>query len=149
MQPFQETGPVTCDADFDTSHVRGKTAIVTGGANGMGEAYVRHLVAAGAFVVFGDVDEQAGKQIESELNGNAQFVVCDVTQWKHQLAMFKQALANSPKKRVDIVIANAGISGFDDVFHNKPELEEPEEPGLQILKVNGIGVLYTSKMALH
>ena len=149
MQPYQDTGPVTPDADFDTSHVKGKTAVVTGGANGMGEAYVRHLVKAGAFVVFGDVDKETGKQIESELDGKAQFVVCDVREWQDQLAMFKQALANSPNHRVDFVIANAGITGFDDVFHGKPELEEPEEPGLNILKVNGIGVLYTSKLALH
>jgi NAD(P)-dependent dehydrogenase (short-subunit alcohol dehydrogenase family) len=150
MQPYQDKGPVTCDTNFDTSNVKGKTAVVTGGANGMGEAYVRSLVRAGAFVVFGDLDEQSGRRLESDLGADkAQFVVCDVAQWKHQLAMFKQALANSPSKTVDIVIANAGISGFDDVFHNQPELEEPEEPKLTILKINGIGVLYTSKLAIH
>ena len=149
MHEYQNKGPVTCDANFDTSNVKGKTAVITGGANGMGEAYVRHLVAAGAFVVFGDVDDQTGHKLEGELNGKAQYVTCDVTQWKHQLAMFKQAIANSPNHRVDFVIANAGISGFDDVFHVKPEEEDPEEPKLQILKINGIGVLYTSQLALH
>ena len=149
MEQYEASGAVTCDTDFDTSNVKGKTAIVTGGANGMGEAYVRELVKAGAFVVFGDIDEQAGKKIESELDGKAQFVQCDVSQWKPQLEMFKQALANSPNHRVDIVIANAGISGFDDVFHQKLELDEPEEPQLTILKINGIGVLYTSKLAIH
>lgn len=150
MQPYEDHGPVHSNVDFSTSHVQGKTAVVTGGANGIGEAYVRHLVRAGAFVVFGDIDESCGRQIESELGRDkAQFVVCDVTQWKPQLAMFKHALAHSPNHRVDIVIANAGIAGFDDVFHNKPELEEPEEPMLNIVKVNGLGVMYTSKLALH
>lgn len=46
----------------------------------------------------------------------AQFVKCDVTKWNDQLAMFKQAVANSPNKRVDIAIANAGIAGHDPVF---------------------------------
>jgi NAD(P)-dependent dehydrogenase (short-subunit alcohol dehydrogenase family) len=150
MQPYEDHGPVHPNTDFPTDHVQGKTAIVTGGANGIGEAYVRHLVRAGAFVVFGDVDEESGRHIESELGTDkAQFVVCDVTQWKPQLEMFKHALTNSTKHRVDIVIANAGISGSDDVFHNNPGLEEPEEPMLNIVKVNGLGVLYTTKLALH
>lgn len=37
---------VDCDVDFDTSNLAGKTAIVTGGANGLGQAYVRALVDA-------------------------------------------------------------------------------------------------------
>jgi NAD(P)-dependent dehydrogenase (short-subunit alcohol dehydrogenase family) len=44
------------------------------------------------------------------------FVKCDVTQWKDQLALFKDAIAKSPSKRVDIAIANAGITGKDDIF---------------------------------
>ena len=38
--------PVACNVDFDTSNLAGKTAVVTGGANGLGEAYVRALHAA-------------------------------------------------------------------------------------------------------
>lgn len=149
MEPYTDRGPVDCNIDFDTSHVKGKTAIITGGANGMGEAYVHALTAAGAYVVFGDVDEQAGRHVESESSGNAHFVVCDVTQWKDQLAMFKAALSKSPNKRIDFVVANAGISGYDDIFHNDIEREDPEEPQMRILKVNGIGALYTTKLALH
>jgi NAD(P)-dependent dehydrogenase (short-subunit alcohol dehydrogenase family) len=43
-------------------------------------------------------------------------VKCDVTSWKDQLAVFKAAIANSPHKSIDIVIANAGIAGNDPVF---------------------------------
>ena len=78
--------------------------------------------------------------------------------------MFKQAIANSPNKRVDIAVANAGIAGVDDIFkHNsisvllklntrltsEVEQEDPDEPNLKILNVNGVGVLYTTKLALH
>jgi NAD(P)-dependent dehydrogenase (short-subunit alcohol dehydrogenase family) len=45
-----------------------------------------------------------------------QFVKCDVRQWKEQVDVFKDAIANSPNKSVDIVIANAGISA-DDPFY--------------------------------
>lgn len=39
--------PVDCTVDFDTSVLQGKTAIVTGGVNGLGQAYVRALDSAG------------------------------------------------------------------------------------------------------
>lgn len=38
--------PVDCTIDANTSVLSGKTAVVTGGANGIGEAYVRALHAA-------------------------------------------------------------------------------------------------------
>lgn len=38
--------PVDCTIDADTSVLAGKTAVVTGGASGIGEAYVRALHAA-------------------------------------------------------------------------------------------------------
>ena len=79
---------------------------------------------------------------------NCQFVHCDVRSWADQLKAFKQAIANSPSKTVDIVIANAGISGADQVFWDD-KTEEPVEPDLKILNINLVGVLYTIKLAMH
>jgi len=44
---YKVTGPIDCDIDFDASVLKDRTAIVTGGANGIGEAYVRALYNAG------------------------------------------------------------------------------------------------------
>jgi NAD(P)-dependent dehydrogenase (short-subunit alcohol dehydrogenase family) len=46
------------------------------------------------------------------------FVRCDMTKWADQLAMFKTALSSSQSGRVEIVVTNAGISGYDSVFFN-------------------------------
>ena len=45
-----------------------------------------------------------------------QFLKCDVRVWAEQLVVFKAAKQNSPHKSIDIVVANAGITGYDPVF---------------------------------
>ena len=47
---------------------------------------------------------------------SVKFVKTNVTVWADQLAAFKTALSLSSSGRVDIVVANAGISGADSVF---------------------------------
>lgn len=148
MAPYVNSGPVDTDVDVDTSRVKGQTAIVTGGANGIGEAYTRALAKAGAFVVIADLDEEFGSKLEKELSGSVKFVKTDVTSWANQLSMFKTAVSSSPSGRIDIVIANAGISGADSIYQNDVDKDEPEEPRLNVLNVNLTGVLYTVKLAL-
>ncbi|KIW71883.1 hypothetical protein, variant [Phialophora macrospora] len=80
---------------------------------------------------------------------SAKFIKTNVTVWADQLAAFKTAISSGPSRRVDIIVANAGISGADSVFFNDVEAEEPEEPKLNIVNINLIGVLYTIKLALH
>jgi NAD(P)-dependent dehydrogenase (short-subunit alcohol dehydrogenase family) len=65
--------------------------------------------------------------------------------------MFKSAIANSPSKSVDIVVANAGITaGRADPMHELGDLEiDPEKPDLKVLDVNLYGVMYTTKLAFH
>jgi len=80
---------------------------------------------------------------------NAQFFKCDVRSWDDQLKLFKAAIANSPSKCVDIVIANAGISGVDVMFKTEDPDKDPEKPELRILDINLYGVMYTTKLAWH
>lgn len=47
---------------------------------------------------------------------NAKFIKCDVRSWDDQVAVFDGAVSASPKHSVDVVVANAGIVGADDVF---------------------------------
>ncbi|UIX29374.1 SDR family oxidoreductase [Streptomyces sp. GQFP] len=59
--------------------IRGKAALVSGGAGGLGEATVRRLVADGARVVIADLDENRGKELAADLGDAAVFVRTDVT----------------------------------------------------------------------
>lgn len=90
----------------------GKSVIVTGGANGIGEACVRSFVAVGAFVTFADLADR-GEAIQRELNtarNCCAFVRADIRSWDDQKKVFEIAQSRSPSRSVDIVIANAGIS---------------------------------------
>ena len=57
--------------------LNGSSAIVTGGASGLGEATARVLAAAGAHVVIADLNEEAGKRVADEIDG--QFAKTNVT----------------------------------------------------------------------
>jgi NAD(P)-dependent dehydrogenase (short-subunit alcohol dehydrogenase family) len=58
--------------------VNGVSAIVTGGAGGLGEATVRRLVAAGASVVIADLSDERGKALADDLGDAARYVSTDV-----------------------------------------------------------------------
>ena len=55
------------------------SAIVSGGAGGLGEATVRRLVRAGMSVIVADLDEERGEALAKELGPAALFVPTDVT----------------------------------------------------------------------
>lgn len=148
MQPYTNSGPINCNIDFSKDNVKSKTAIVTGGANGIGETYTRQLVENGAHVVIADISESAGSMLHKEFPSLTTFVKCDVNNWTDQLAAFKRAKEVSPSGQIDIVVANAGISAPDDILNNDFEKEEPEEPSFGTLDVNVTGVCLTTKLAL-
>jgi NAD(P)-dependent dehydrogenase (short-subunit alcohol dehydrogenase family) len=58
-------------------NLQGASAIVTGGASGIGEACARQLAALGARLVIADLQEERGKSVASEIGGV--FVKCDVS----------------------------------------------------------------------
>lgn len=151
---YAYTGPIDHTVVPNLERARGKSVVITGGANGMGEACVRAFVEAGAFVTFGDVNKQRGNEIVEELNTNGEkcaFVECDIRNWDQQVAMFETAKKRSPSTSVDVVIANAGISrsSGDSLWTLDDPNEEPTKPNLNIVDVNLKGSLYTWKLAVY
>lgn len=59
--------------------IKGHTFLVTGGASGLGEATVRHIVERGGKAIIADVNKEAGEALTKELGDVTRFCVTDVT----------------------------------------------------------------------
>lgn len=87
----------------------GKVAVITGGASGIGEAIAECFVAAGASVVIGDIQDELGASIASDLGSRARFRRCDVTAEADVGALVDTAVESFG--RLDIMVNNAGAIG--------------------------------------
>ncbi|MEM7170645.1 MAG: SDR family NAD(P)-dependent oxidoreductase [Pseudomonadota bacterium] len=122
--------------------LKGKVAVITGAASGIGWACAQRFAREGARVVLSDVDETKGETAVEALQadgGEAIFVPCDVgdkSQVDHLIATTVGAF-----DRVDTLIANAGI------VHACDFLELAEEDFDRVIRVNLKGVFLTGQAA--
>jgi NAD(P)-dependent dehydrogenase (short-subunit alcohol dehydrogenase family) len=119
-----------------------KVAIVTGGANGIGEAYSNGIASEGASVVIADLDEKRGKEVSAKIEksgGKALFVRTDVSKKKDTEKMVKTAVDRFGT--IDILVNNAGI------LFTAPFEETTEEMWDKLLAVNVKGVFFCSRAA--
>ncbi|MBF6347440.1 MULTISPECIES: SDR family NAD(P)-dependent oxidoreductase [Nocardia] len=86
----------------------GKVAIVTGGAGGIGRGIVRAFTKEGAQVLFVDIDDDAGKALETELAGTGKFLNADISKEASAPAIVQAAIEAFGK--LDIVVNNAHAS---------------------------------------
>lgn len=90
------------------SDLKGKTAIVTGGATGIGRAIAGSLAAHGVRIVLADLNLDAAKKAAAELGPDALAFGLDVSkraEVERSFALIEKAVGN-----YDILIANAGVS---------------------------------------
>src|SRR4051795_6362917 len=85
----------------------GKTAVVTGGARGIGRAITEALIAKGVRVAIGDVDRESAERTAAELGDAVVGLPLDVT----DLAGFSAFLDDVERRLgpIDILVNNAGI----------------------------------------
>ena len=109
----------------------GKVALISGGARGQGATEARLFVREGAKVVFGDILDEAGHQVEAEIRaagGEATYVHLDVT----NEASWRAAVDTAVRLygQLHILVNNAGI-------YIRKRIEETTEDDLdQIMAVN-------------
>ncbi len=98
------------------SDLKDRIVLVTGGATGIGEAFVRVFVQQSAIVHFCDINEDAGRQLADELAGKAVFTLADVTR-EDELRAWIQA-AGAVNGQIYALLNNVAFDQripFDDV----------------------------------
>lgn len=116
----------------------GKVAIVTGAAQGMGEAHARTFVREGAMVILTDLNREGGGRLAAELGKNALFVPHDVASASGWRDVVSQGEAKFGK--ITVLVNNAGVIG-----PVKGLLDLSEEEFLQVCAVNQTGVFLGMK----
>jgi len=102
-----------------TTNWQGKVAIVTGAGQGIGFAICQQLIAYGASVVLNDSDPQLAKRAASSLGPNCLPIpgdAADIPFIRHMVDTTIRTFG-----RLDIVVANAGLTLFGDFFTYPPE----------------------------
>lgn len=120
--------------------VEGKVALISGAARGMGAADARLFVAEGGKVVLGDVLDEEGAKVASELGENASYIHLDVTSEASWLEAVAHAQTHFGK--LDVLVNNAGILRFG-ALETTP-LEEYE----LVIRVNQVGTFLGMKSAI-
>jgi len=124
--------------------VKGKVAIVTGGALGIGRSACQLLAREGAKVAVTDILNDKGNDVVKEIKtagGTAEYWHLNVADEAEVAAVFKGVKERFGK--IDVLVNNAGISGV-----NKPTDEIAEQEWDHLMSVNVKGVFFCTKHAI-
>jgi cyclopentanol dehydrogenase len=126
-----------------TARLKGKVALISGSARGMGAVEARLFAEEGAAVMVSDIKVEDGRKVAAQIEksgGKSGFVELDVT----SEADWKGAIAATEKKfgRLDILVNNAGIFVATIIEHTKVEEWE------RLMAINGKGVFLGVKHAI-
>ena len=119
---------------------KGRAAIVTGGASGLGKAAAARIIAEGGQVSLWDLNADSVASVAAEI-GAAHFAALDVSD-AEAVAGGADA-ANEALGRIDILIASAGITGATVPVH-----EFPLDSWRRVVDINLNGVFYCCRAAI-
>lgn len=124
---------------------KGKVALVTGGASGLGAATVRALAAAGAKVVIADRNAEAGAALAKELGASVRFAETDVTSEAQMLAAI--ATAKHDLGGLHVAVGCAGIGTVGRLVSKGGPL--PLDLFALTVNVNLVGMFNLMRLAAH
>ena len=116
--------------------LKGRRAVVTGGAQGIGRAISERFIEAGAKVTIWDVDRAMAEAMCAETG--ASFVTPNLTDW--EAVRSAAARTEAEMGGIDILVNNAGIAGI-----NTTVAEYPVEEWRRVLDINLTGVFHCCK----
>ncbi|WJS05590.1 SDR family NAD(P)-dependent oxidoreductase [Roseibium aggregatum] len=123
---------------MNTYDLAGRTAVITGGARGMGLAIGRKFLEAGANVVLWDINEATLASAKAALHGRAETCPVDVSSFESVEEACRQAV--SLFRKIDILVNSAGIAGI-----NTPLADYPVDTWNRVMSINLGGVFHTCK----
>lgn len=122
--------------------IEGTSALVVGGASGLGEATARRLVAAGAAVVIADLNAEKGAALAAELGERASFVEANVLE-PEQVQAAVDAAAGDDGLRISVCCAGIGSAQRTVSKQGPHDLEI----FANVVKVNLIGTFNVLRLA--
>jgi 3-oxoacyl-[acyl-carrier protein] reductase len=122
----------------NTIDLNERTAVVTGGAQGVGRAITERFLASGARVAIWDRDSALGKKTAQVLDGNVSAITCDVGEPADVESACKVTL--KALGRIDILVNNAGVAGA-----NAKTWETEIEEWRRVMRVNLDGPFLCSR----
>lgn len=127
---------------MEQKEFKGRVAIVTGGAQGIGGAVVDRLAKGGAQIAIWDMDlSQAERKAKETANG-AMAVGVNISDWSSVAAAYEKTIGQFGK--VDILVNSAGISGS-----NAPVADYPVDEFQTIVNVNLVGTFHVNKVVIQ
>jgi NAD(P)-dependent dehydrogenase (short-subunit alcohol dehydrogenase family) len=124
--------------------IEGISAIVTGGASGLGLATAKELTSRGASVTIVDLPESAGAAVAKELGDRAQFAAADITDEEQVQAAVDAAGALGPLRAL---VHCAGRGGDRTRIIDREHKPGPLETFNQVLQVNLVGTYNVLRLA--
>ena len=95
----------------DLSGLQGRSALITGGASGIGAAIARRLAGLGVAVQIADLDLEGAREVAAEVHGDA---------W--QVDLSDPTTLGGIQLEVDILVNNAGIQRVSPIEELEPEV---------------------------
>jgi len=123
--------------------IKGNSAVVTGGASGLGRATVEKLLSQGAKVVIADLSSSPGAEVAKELGASCRFVPADVTNETEMKAVFAAASELGPLRATVHCAGRGGPLRVVDKEGMPGSLEHYE----MVVRVNLIGTFNVLRLA--